>query len=202
MRVKVSSTVVVLESRRKLPHSAAATVVMPLAPDRIGAMAPTARWTPSVTVAALIEQGGRFLLVEEHTPEGLKLNNPAGHLEPGESPEQGVVREALEETARTFTPTALVGVYLSRFQRPATGEDVTYVRMAYAGTVGEALPGRRLDEGIVRTLWLTLDEVRASRGRHRSPLGLKCIEDLAAGRVHPLGVVQADASLHAPELKR
>ncbi len=165
-------------------------------------MSPTARWTPSVTVAAVIQQDGRYLLVEEHTPEGLKLNNPAGHLEPGESPEQGVVREALEETARAFTPTALLGVYLSRFQRPATGEDVTYVRMAYAGTVGEPLPGRGLDDGIVRTLWLTLDEVRASAARHRSPLVLKCIEDLAAGRTHPLGVVMADGSLFSPELKR
>jgi ADP-ribose pyrophosphatase YjhB (NUDIX family) len=165
-------------------------------------MSPAARWSPSVTVAALIEQDGRFLLVEEHTPEGLKLNNPAGQLEPGESPEQGVVREALEETARAFTPTALVGVYLSRFQRPATGEDVTYVRMAYAGTVGEPLPGLALDEGIVRTLWLTLEEVRASAARHRSPLVLKCIEDMAAGRVHPLSVVMADASLFSPELKR
>jgi 8-oxo-dGTP pyrophosphatase MutT (NUDIX family) len=163
------------------------------------------RWTPSVTVAAIVCDGlqpPRYLLVEEHTPEGLKLNNPAGHLEPGESPEQGVVREALEETARSFTPTALVGVYLSRFQRPATGEDVTYVRMAYAGTVGEPLPGRGLDDGIVRTLWLTLDEVRASAARHRSPLVLKCIEDLAAGCTHPLSVVMADASLFAPELKR
>ncbi len=165
-------------------------------------MSPTARWTPSVTVAAVIQQDGRYLLVEEHTPEGLKLNNPAGHLEPGESPEQGVVREALEETARAFTPTALLGVYLSRFQRPATGEDVTYVRMAYAGTVGEPLPGRGLDDGIVRTLWLTLDEVRASAARHRSPLVLTCIEDLAAGRTHPLGVVMADGSLFSPELKR
>jgi phosphatase NudJ len=163
------------------------------------------RWTPSVTVAAIVSDGQlppRYLLVEEHTPEGLKLNNPAGHLEPGESPEQGAVREALEETARSFTPTALVGVYLSRFQRPATGEDVTYVRMAYAGTVGDVLPGRTLDKGIVRTLWLTLDEVRASAARHRSPLVLKCIEDLAADRVHPLGAVMADDSLFKPELKR
>jgi len=161
-------------------------------------MPPTARWTPSVTVAAVIQQDGRYLLVEEHTPEGLKLNNPAGHLEPGESPEQGVVREALEETARAFTPTALVGVYLSRFQRPATGEDVTYVRMAYAGTVGEPLPGRALDTGIVRTLWLTREEVQASAARHRSPLVLKCIEDLAAGQLHPLGVVSTDSSVWGP----
>ena len=86
----------------------------------------SARWSPSTTVAAIIEQGGRFLLIEEHTPEGLRLNNPAGHLDPGESPQQGVVREALEETMRAFTPTALVGIYLSRFQRPSSGEDVTW----------------------------------------------------------------------------
>ena len=75
--------------------------------------------------------------MQEHTPEGLKLNNPAGHLDPGETPQQGVVREALEETARAFTPEALVGVYLARFRRPATGEDVTYLRFAFCGTVGE-----------------------------------------------------------------
>jgi hypothetical protein len=80
----------------------------------------SARWSPSVTVAAIIERDGCYLLVEEETPEGLRLNNPAGHLDPGESPEQGVVREALEETARVFVPDRLVGVYLSRFRRPAT----------------------------------------------------------------------------------
>ena len=160
------------------------------------------RWSPSTTVAAIIEDGGRYLLVEEHTPEGLKLNNPAGHLEPGESPEQGVVREALEETARVFTPQALLGVYLSRFVRPATGEDVTYLRFAYCGTVGDELPGRALDQGIVRTLWMTPDQIRASVARHRSPLLLRCIEDHLAGRRHPLDAVTADASLVTPDIKR
>jgi 8-oxo-dGTP pyrophosphatase MutT (NUDIX family) len=160
------------------------------------------RWSPSVTVAALIEHNGRYLLVEEHTPDGLKLNNPAGHLDPGESPEQGVVREALEETARVFTPESLVGVYLSRFQRPATGEDVTYLRFAFAGTVGEPLPGRVLDTGIERTLWLTPDELRASAQRHRSPLVLRCIEDHLAGRRYPLDLITTDPSLLAPEIKR
>lgn len=164
-------------------------------------MAATTRWSPSTTVAAIIERDGRYLLVEEHTPEGLRLNNPAGHLDPGESPQQGVVREALEETARVFTPTALVGVYLSRFQRPATGEDVTYLRFAYCGTVGDELPGRTLDTGIVRTLWLTLDELRASRARHRSALVLQCIEDHQAGRRHPLDLVTTDPSVRTPEIK-
>jgi 8-oxo-dGTP pyrophosphatase MutT (NUDIX family) len=162
----------------------------------------TPRWAPSVTVAAIIEHQGRYLLVEEHTPEGLQLNNPAGHLEPGESPEQGVVRETLEETARVLQVGALVGLYLARFTRPAragrAAEDVTYLRFAYAGTVGEPRVGRALDTGIERTLWLTLDEVRASVGRHRSPLVVQCIEDHAAGRRYPGALVTADASLTDP----
>jgi ADP-ribose pyrophosphatase YjhB (NUDIX family) len=159
------------------------------------------RWKPSVTVAAVIERDGRYLLVEEHTPEGLRLNNPAGHLDEGESPQQGVQREALEETARVFTPDCLIGVYLSRFQRPATGADVTYLRLAFGGTAGEPDTARPLDDGIVRTLWLTLAEVRASRARHRSALVQRCIEDHAAGVRHPLSIVVADASLWAPEIK-
>lgn len=155
------------------------------------------RWKPSVTVAAIIERDGRYLLVEEHTPEGLRLNNPAGHLDPGEGPVEACAREALEETAHRFTPTALVGVYLSRFQRPATGEDVTYLRLAFTGDLGEAEPGRSLDHGIVRTLWMTPDEVAASRDRHRSPLVLRCIQDHAAGRLLPLDAVYTDASIAA-----
>jgi 8-oxo-dGTP pyrophosphatase MutT (NUDIX family) len=160
------------------------------------------RFRPSVTVAAVIEHGGRYLLVEEETPEGLRLNNPAGHLEQGETPLQAVCREALEETARIFTPAALLGIYLSRFQRPARGEDVTYLRLAYRGSAGEPLPGRRLDAGIVRTLWLTSEELRACSDRHRSPLVQRCIDDHVAGRSFPLDLLSADASLFVPEIKR
>ena len=163
------------------------------------------RWKPSVTVAAIIEQvidgERRFLLVEEHTPEGLKLNNPAGHLDPEESPEQAVVREVLEETACVFTPDRLVGVYLSRFQRPSTGEDVTYLRFAFGGTVGEPDALRRLDDGIVRALWMTMAELQASRARHRSPHVLRCIEDFVAGRRCPLATITTDPTLYAPEMK-
>jgi 8-oxo-dGTP pyrophosphatase MutT (NUDIX family) len=166
----------------------------------------TRPWKPSVTVAAIIsrEMDGvqQFLLVEEHTPEGLRLNNPAGHLEPEESPEQGVVREVLEETRCHFAPTCLVGTYLSRFQRPATGDDVTYVRFAFAGMVGEADTSRELDHGIVRTLWLTLPELLSSAPRHRSPLVLRCVEDFVAGRRYPLESITTDASIYAPEVKR
>jgi 8-oxo-dGTP pyrophosphatase MutT (NUDIX family) len=153
------------------------------------------RWKPSVTVAAIIEREGRYLLVEEETPEGLRLNNPAGHLDPGESPEQGVARETLEETAFVFRPTALVGIYLSRFERPATLEDITYLRFAYCGDLGAFDAQRRLDTGIVRTLWMTPDEVRASVHRHRSPLVLRCVEDHAAGQRFPLDTVRTDLTV-------
>ena len=156
------------------------------------------RFRPSVTVAAVIERDGRYLLVEEHTPEGLRLNNPAGHLEPGESPLQAVVREALEETARHFEPQALVGVYLARLQRASTGEDVTYLRFAFCGSVGEPEAGRALDHGIVRTLWLTPQEIEASRSRHRSPLVWQCVADHLAGRRHALQLVSTDASVYTP----
>lgn len=127
------------------------------------------RWKPSVTVAAIIERDGRYLLVEEETPEGIRLNNPAGHLDPGESPAEACAREALEETTHRFEPTALVGLYLSRFQRPAragaAAEDITYLRLAFCGVLGEVVAGRTLDQGILRTVWLTPDEVRASAAR-------------------------------------
>lgn len=161
----------------------------------------TQRWKPSVTVAAVIEQQGRFLLVEEHTPEGLRLNNPAGHLDPGESPAQGCSREVLEETAYAFAPTGLVGLYLSRLQRQWDGapEDITYLRFAYAGTLGAFDATRTLDTGIERTVWLTADELRASQDRHRSPLVLRCMEDYLRGQRYPLELIYADASLWQPQ---
>jgi 8-oxo-dGTP pyrophosphatase MutT (NUDIX family) len=163
------------------------------------------RWKPSVTVAAIVERDGRYLLVEEETREGIRLNNPAGHLDPEESLLQAVVRETLEETTCRFTPEALVGIYLSRFRRrlhadgePERWDDVTYLRFAFSGTVGDADPARKLDDGILRTLWLTPDEVRASQARHRSPLVLQCIEEHLAGRRFPLEVLQAHPSIHHP----
>ncbi len=153
------------------------------------------RWKPSVTVAAIIERGGKFLLVEEESFDGLKLNNPAGHLDPGESPEQGCVRETLEETARHFKPEALVGIYLARQPSATNGEDISYLRFAYCGSVGEPEPGRTLDHGIVRTVWLSSDEIRASSARHRSPMLLQCVEDYLAGRRYPLELVFAHASI-------
>lgn len=160
-----------------------------------------ARFKPSVTVAAVIEHQGRYLLVEEETPEGLMFNNPAGHLEEGESPLEAVVREALEETAQPFTPAFFLGAYMARFVRPKLHEDVTYLRLAFGGKAGEVIAGRALDRGIVRTLWMSLDELRATAERHRSPLVLRCCEDHAAGRQMPLDVIRVDASLQTPLVK-
>jgi 8-oxo-dGTP pyrophosphatase MutT (NUDIX family) len=160
------------------------------------------RWKPSVTVAAIIEREGRYLLIEEHTPEGLRLNNPAGHLDPGESPEDGCAREALEETTHTFQPTEIVGIYISRLQRPAregrAAEDVTYFRLAYCGVLGEQVANAKLDHGIVRTLWMTPDDIRANVHRLRSPLVLRCMEDHLSGQRFPLDLVYTDPSVLKP----
>lgn len=153
------------------------------------------RWKPNVTVAAVMERDGRFLLVEEETADGLKLNNPAGHLDPGETPAQGCAREAMEESAYEFTATALVGVYISRFTRSRDNEDITYLRFAFAGDIGAHHPDLALDEGIVRTVWMTADEIRACPERHRSPLLLRCLEDYVAGQRFPLSAVYSDPSV-------
>ena len=152
-----------------------------------------------MTVAAVIEQGGRFLLVEEETSAGLKLNNPAGHLEPGESPAEGCAREALEETAYDFQPTELLGIYLSQVQRASTGEDISYLRFAFRGQLGRHYPERPLDAGIVRALWMTADEIRSCAPRHRSPLLLRCVEDYLAGTRYPLSAIYTDPGVTRTE---
>ncbi len=157
--------------------------------------APKVRWKPNVTVAALIERDGRFLLVEEETSDGLLLNNPAGHLDPGESPVQGVIRETLEETACTFEPEGFLGMFMSRFRRTRTGEDITYLRLAFFGSVSEADPALELDEGIVRAVWMTADEIRACPERHRSPLVLECLEAYLAGERYPLSILTVHESV-------
>jgi 8-oxo-dGTP pyrophosphatase MutT (NUDIX family) len=145
-------------------------------------------WAPHVTVAAIVERDGRFLLIEEHTSAGLRINQPAGHLEAGETLAEAVVRETLEETAHPFTPNALVGVYMTHFDRPE-GRDVTYLRFTFCGESGAPLEGRALDDGIVRALWLSAEELRACSERHRTPLVMRCVDDYLAGRRFPLDFV-------------
>lgn len=141
---------------------------------------------PAVTVAMIIERDGLFLLVEEETRMGRKLNQPAGHLEAGESLADGAIRETLEESGWQVTPTALVGVY--RWEAPDNG--ATFVRFAFAGRPDAHDPARPLDVGIVRALWLDYDAIVALRAEHRSPLVLQCIEDYRAGRRFPLELMR------------
>ena len=144
-------------------------------------------WRPSVVVAAIAEDAGRFLLVEEETDDGLRLNQPAGHWEFGETLIEAVAREALEETAYRFEPAALLGVY--RWSKPAG--DVTYLRFAFIGVATHHDPTRTLDTGICRALWLTRDELAACRERHRSPLVLRCVDDYLAGLRFPLRLLHS-----------
>ena len=139
-------------------------------------------WTPHVTVAAIVERDGRFLLVEEETNNGVALNQPAGHLEEHESLLAAVMRETLEETAWHFLPDALLGVY--RWHSPQT--QVTYLRFAFTGTLQQHEPQRPLDHGILRALWLTSEEIRASGAQHRSPHVQHCVDDYLTGRRYPL----------------
>lgn len=143
-------------------------------------------WKPNVTVAAIVERDGRFLLVEEETDDGLRFNQPAGHLDEGESLVAACAREALEETAWSFLPKALVGIY----QWPRPQGDITYLRFAFAGELGTHEPTRSLDAGILRAVWLTPGEIAACRERHRSPLVSQCIDDYLAGRRFPLDLLR------------
>ncbi len=143
-------------------------------------------WKPNVTVAAVIERDGRFLLVEEETPDGLRFNQPAGHLDEGESIVAACSRETLEETAWHFLPEALVGIY----QWPRPQGDITYLRFAFCGQLGAHEESRPLDHGIVRAVWLTPTQIEACRERHRSPLILQCITDFLAGRRYPLELIR------------
>ena len=157
------------------------------------------RWKPSVTVAAIIERDGRYLMIEEMTRDGLRLNNPAGGLEPGEALVDGARREALEETACHFTPQALLGVYMARNPDTPSGPGTTYVRFAFCGTASEPVPGLALDSPVVRTLWMTADEIAAEAHRLRGPLVLQCIEDHRAGRRLPLEAVYTHPSVKRPD---
>ena len=142
-------------------------------------------WKPNVTVAAILEQDGKFLLVEERTERGILFNQPAGHWEPGETLAAGAVREVLEESAYDFEPEYLTGVY--RWHSPTA--DTTYLRFAFSGRITGHHPERTLDDGIIRAVWMTPDEIRASAERHRSPLIVRCMEDYLAGKRYPLDLI-------------
>ena len=140
---------------------------------------------PHVTVAAIIEENGKFLLVEEMTDRGNRFNQPAGHLEDNETLLEAVIRETQEETAYTFTPTALLGTYHWKHEHNAT----TYLRFAYIGQASNHQPTQALDDGIIRAVWMNVDEIREKAMLMRSPQVLTCIEDYLAGQTFPLHVI-------------
>lgn len=143
------------------------------------------QWMPHATVAAIVEDSGKFLLVEESTDRGNRFNQPAGHLEDNESLIEAVVRETLEETAYAFEPTSLLGVYHWKHAH----NDTTYLRFAYIGNVSNHQPQLGLDDGIIRTVWMTADEIRNNAHLMRSPQVLTCVEDYLSGQRFPLSVV-------------
>lgn len=142
-------------------------------------------WKPHTTVAAIVEQQGRFLLVEEETADGIRLNQPAGHVENGESLLEAAVRETREETAYRFIPQSLLGIY--HWRHPL--KDITYLRFAFIGQVDDHQADLALDDGIIRALWMTADEIRATTAQHRSPQVLTCVEHYLAGQHFPLNVI-------------
>jgi 8-oxo-dGTP pyrophosphatase MutT (NUDIX family) len=142
-------------------------------------------WRPSVTVAAVIERGGKFLFVEELQDGRRVLNQPAGHLDPGETLLAACAREVMEETAHRFTPTALVGIYRWHYA-PA---DVTFLRFCFSGSVSEYDESRPLDKEIVALHWLTPAELKAKSPMHRSPLVQQCVDDYRAGCNFALTVI-------------
>ena len=143
-------------------------------------------WKPHVTVAAVIEQAGRFLLVEENTSEGVLFNQPAGHLDAGESIIEAVIRETLEESAYHFVPEAIIGIY----QWHQSVNDRTYLRFAFTGKIIGHEPDRELDAGIIRAVWQTPEEIRAMHKRHRSPLVISCLDDYLHDVRYPLALLQ------------
>ncbi len=152
---------------------------------------------PSVTVAAIVERDGRFLIVEEDTADGVRLNQPAGHWEQGESLIDAVKRETLEETGHVFEPTGFLGAYMSRYISAKTGEDVTYVRFAFVGELGEAVAGVELSPEIRRVAFMSADDLRMMNDMHRSPLVMRCIDDYLAGRRLPLDAIYTHPSVLA-----
>ena len=144
-------------------------------------------WKPNVTVASIVELNGKFLMVEEESPSGPVLNQPAGHLEPNESLETAVIRETLEETGYRFTPEAIVGSYLWH-----NGDnETTYFRSTFSGSVCQKNIGTELDEGIIRSLWMTHKNILENQNRLRSPVILESINDYLAGKKYPLDMIKS-----------
>jgi ADP-ribose pyrophosphatase YjhB (NUDIX family) len=143
------------------------------------------QWKPNVTVAAVAVQDDRFLIVEENSKGHIVFNQPAGHLEQNETLIDAVKREVLEETAWSFKPDCIVGIYLYTNPR----EDITYLRICFAGVCTQHFPGKELDAEILRAVWLTKDELESRKDRMRSDMVLRCINDYISGHQYPLQIL-------------
>jgi len=142
-------------------------------------------WMAHVTVAAIVEHNNLFLLVEEETDRGNRFNQPAGHLEDNETIIEAVIRETQEEAAYTFTPTALLGIYHWKHEH----NNSTYLRFAFIGKASNHQPNQTLDDGIIRTVWMSIEEIREKSMLMRSPQVVTCFEDYLAGKTFPLDVM-------------
>ena len=144
-------------------------------------------WKPNVTVASIVDVNGKFLMVEEESPAGPVLNQPAGHLEAHESLEAAVIRETLEETGYRFTPKTIIGSYLWHNR----GNETTYFRTTYSGTVCDETITAELDDGIIRALWMTHEDIVANEDRLRSPVILDSLNDYLLGIHYPLSLIKS-----------
>jgi len=142
-------------------------------------------WKPHATVAAVIERDGRFLLVEEESNGQIVYNQPAGHLEPDESIIDAVIRETREETAWQFHPQDITGIYQWR----QTDKDRTFLRVAFCGHCDDHQENQPLDDGIIRAVWMTRDELLEEKDKLRSPMVIRCIDDYLAGHRYPLDLL-------------
>jgi len=143
------------------------------------------QWKPNVTVAAIVQRDDKFLMVEEDADAQVVFNQPAGHLEKGETLIEAIIREVLEETAWEFQPEAVVGIYLYHNPRVA----ITYLRICFSGSCTTHHPDRKLDAGILRAIWMDKSELEANEHRLRNTLVLRCIEDYLAGKRYPLDIL-------------
>ncbi len=141
-------------------------------------------WTPHVTVAAIIEENQRFLLVEEESDGIAVFNQPAGHWDEGETLVNAAIRETLEETAYHFQPENIIGIYY----HTGTKSRTTYLRICFSGKQDGHEPNQPLDTGILQAIWMTRNEVAQSK-RLRSPMVLKCIDDYLNGHSYPLSLI-------------
>jgi 8-oxo-dGTP pyrophosphatase MutT (NUDIX family) len=144
-------------------------------------------WKPHVVVAAVAERDGRFLIIEEEVRGQRVYNQPAGHLDPGESLVAAVIRECLEESAYHFTPSALIGVY-----QWVTPDNRQFLRFSFAGAVDPVPAKRALDHGIVAAHWFTHAEIEALGPKLRSPAVLRTIADYQAGVRFPLALLDSN----------